>query len=151
MRVVLVEPQIPQNTGSVGRLCAGLGIPLHLIEPLGFELSDRYLKRAGLDYWPAIDLRVHPRLEDALDGVAPGDTWYFSARAATDFWDVPIGPNAALVFGREADGLPAALQATVRDRLIRIPHGTKIRSLNLANAVSVAVYEGLRQQREQRE
>ena len=137
MRVVLLEPQIPQNTGSIGRLCAGLDLPLHLVEPLGFELSDRYLKRAGLDYWPHIQLEVHPSLAELLTRYGQDrQVWFFSARAEREHWDVAYGPDDLLVFGREADGLPAHVKAEERRRLIRVPHNDNIRSLNLANAVS---------------
>ncbi len=146
MHVVLVEPQIPQNTGSIGRLCAGHDVCLHLIKPLGFELSDKYLKRAGLDYWPHIDLTVHETLAQALEQL-PGPAWFFSARATRHHWDVTYGPDDVLVFGREADGLPEVMKARYADRLVKVPHNDNIRSLNLASTVAVVVYEALRQQR----
>jgi tRNA (cytidine/uridine-2'-O-)-methyltransferase len=146
MRIVLVEPQIPQNTGSVGRLCAGHDVPLHLVEPIGFQLTDKYLKRAGLDYWPHIQLKLHPSLDDVLQNyTAP--RWFFSARAERDFWDVSFGPDDLLIFGREADGLPEWVKEQHQDRLVGIPHNGNIRSLNLATTVGVALYEALRQQR----
>ena len=145
MRIVLVAPQIPQNTGSIGRLCAGNDIPLHLVEPLGFELSDRYLKRAGLDYWPHIDLTVHPTLEDVLNTFPDGNRWFLSARATQSFWQVTFQTNDLLIFGCEGSGLPDEVKASAGDRLIGIPHNNNIRSLNLAQAASVVVYEALRQ------
>ena len=154
MHVALIAPQIPQNTGSVGRLCAGHDIPLHLVEPLGFELSDRYLKRAGLDYWPHIRLEIHPDLSALLERFDRDRVWFFTARSPQSgglpsrvFWDVDFGADDLLVFGREADGLPEAVKQTYTERLVRVPHNTNIRSLNLATAVAVVVYEGLRQRR----
>lgn len=155
IRVVLIAPQIPQNTGSVGRLCAGQNLPLHLVRPLGFELSDRYLKRAGLDYWPHIRLAVHDSLDEVLELQGAGRPWFFTARGpdtggvpSSPHWDVRFGPDDLLVFGREADGLPAHVKQRYDSSLVRIPHNGNIRSLNLATAVAVAVYEALRQQRE---
>ena len=148
MRIVLVEPQIPQNTGNIGRLCAGHGISLHLVEPLGFELSDRYLKRAGLDYWPHIDLHVHPSFDVVVEKhQGDGRVWFFSARAERSFWSVSFGPDDLLVFGREADGLPEPLVQSAENSMLCVPHNDKIRSLNLANTVAVAAYEVLRQYR----
>jgi tRNA (cytidine/uridine-2'-O-)-methyltransferase len=147
IRIVLVAPQIPQNTGSIGRLCAGLNIPLLLVEPLGFELSDRYLKRAGLDYWPHIQLTVYPRLQDVWDEFPASTPWLLSARAQRSFWDVQFGPDDLLVFGQETKGLPAAAKDRWPERLITVPHNDNIRSLNLANTVSVVTYEALRQLR----
>lgn len=148
IQVVLVEPQIAPNTGSVGRLCAGIDVPLHLVRPLGFELSDRTLKRAGLDYWPHIRLAVHDSFDDVLSAFPSAPVWCFSARAERAHWDVAFGPDDLLVFGREEDGLPPAILARFTDRRVAIPHNTNIRSLNLSNAVSIAVYEALRQGRE---
>jgi len=145
MRIVLVAPQIPQNTGSIGRLCAGHNIPLHLVEPLGFELSDKYLKRAGLDYWPHIELQVHPDLSDVLDIFPNANKWFLSARATQSFWDVTYEQGDVLIFGCEASGLPDDVKAKAGDRLIGIPHNHNIRSLNLAQAASVVTYEALRQ------
>ncbi len=146
MRVVLVEPQIPQNTGSVGRLCAGHDVPLHLVGEIGFSLEDRYLKRAGLDYWPHIELTRHDSLDEVL-GQYEAPAWFFTARAERSFWDVGFGPDDLLIFGREADGLPAEVKARYADRLVGIPHNGNIRSLNLATTVGVALYEALRQNR----
>ena len=148
MRVVLVEPQIAPNTGSVGRLCAGVDVPLHLVRPLGFELSDRTLKRAGLDYWPHIRLTVHDTFDEVTAAFPSSPVWCFSARAERTLWDVAFGPDDLLVFGREEDGLPPAIKEHFADRLVGIPHNANIRSLNLSNAVSIVVYEALRQGRE---
>ena len=149
IEVVLVAPQIPQNTGSIGRLCAGHNIPLHLVEPLGFELSDRYLKRAGLDYWPHINLTVHPDLNAVLNQKTGINPWFFSARADRSFWDVDFSPGDLVVFGCEAEGLPEQIKSDWADNLCTIPHNDNIRSLNLSNAVSVVTYEALRQMRSQ--
>ncbi|MEC8025301.1 MAG: tRNA (cytidine(34)-2'-O)-methyltransferase [Myxococcota bacterium] len=147
MHVVLVAPQIPQNTGSIGRLCAGHDIPLHLVRPLGFELSDRYLKRAGLDYWPHIRLTIHDSLSDVFAMFPDATAWYLSARAEKTYWDTEFNQGDLLIFGCEAHGLPLEVKASAGDHLIGIPHNENIRSLNLAQAASVVMYEALRQQR----
>lgn len=157
MHIVLIEPEIPQNTGSIARLCAGTGTPLHLVGKLGFSLADRYLKRAGLDYWPHVDLHRHASVDEWLAslaetpiaGDAPRGTtpfWLFTAREGRPYTDVAFGPQDRLVFGRESDGLPADLLARFPERRVRIPVRDTIRSLNLSNAASVALFEGLRQQ-----
>jgi tRNA (cytidine/uridine-2'-O-)-methyltransferase len=147
MRVVLVAPQIPPNTGSVGRMCAGNDIPLHLVEPLGFSLTDKYLKRAGLDYWPHIDLSVHPSFDEVSTLFPTSPCWFFSARAERTLWDVSFGGNELLVFGSETKGLPADLIEGHQDRILTIPHNNNIRSLNLATAVAIVTYEVFRQTR----
>lgn len=147
VRIVLVHPEIPQNTGNVGRLCAGHDVELHLVKPLGFSLDDKYLKRAGLDYWPFIKLTVHESWEAVLAAFPSSRVLCFSARASKTYWDVTYGPDDLLVFGREADGLPPAIVARYQDNLLKVPHGENIRSLNLANAVSIVLYEVLRQAR----
>jgi tRNA (cytidine/uridine-2'-O-)-methyltransferase len=148
LRVVLVQPEIPPNTGSIARLCAATAIPLHLIRPLGFSLEDRYLKRAGLDYWPFVDLQVHDSWEEFLAAEQPASLACFSARATRSYLDAPFAqaPIVHLVFGGETRGLDERLRATYADRLYGIPIFTPhVRSLNLSNAVSIAVYEALRQ------
>ena len=147
MRIVLVAPQIPHNPGSIGRLAAGHNIPLHLVQPLGFELSDRYLKRAGLDYWPHIQLHIHESLQEVLDAYPAAPQWYLSARAKQSFWDATFRQDDLLIFGCEGSGLPDDVKASAGERLIGIPHNNNIRSLNLAQAASVVVYEALRQSR----
>ncbi len=148
LHVVLVAPEIPQNTGSIARLCAATYCRLHLIRPLGFSLEDRYLKRAGLDYWPYVDLQVHDNWEAFLEGVAGRQMHFFSARAEQPYWSVRYRAGDVLVFGSETSGLPAEFRARYADsfRLIPIDH-PQVRSLNLANAVSIVVYEALRQMR----
>jgi len=145
MRIVLVSPQIPPNTGSIGRLCAGHDVPLHLVEPLGFELTDRYLKRAGLDYWPHIPLSVHPNLDEVLMEHPTAPQWYFSARATRPYWEVDFKGDELLIFGSETKGLPEKVKQENPDRILTIPHNGNIRSLNLATAVGVVFYEVLRQ------
>lgn len=148
LHVVLVEPEIPPNTGSIARLCAATATPLHLVRPLGFSLDDRYLKRAGLDYWPYVDLTVHDDWAQfsSLAGATPA--LYFSARAEASYLHAPLAhrDNLYLVFGGETRGLPAAVLGAHAERTYRIPQLTQhVRSLNLANAVSIVLYEALRQ------
>lgn len=145
MHVVLVEPEIPQNTGSVARLCAATATPLHLVGKLGFSLEDRYLKRAGLDYWPFVDLSVHASWPAFAAARAPGRLLAFSSHGEGSYTQVAYREDDLLVFGGETKGLPDALRAELAPlHLIPMP-GAGVRSLNLANAVSIVLYEGLRQ------
>jgi tRNA (cytidine/uridine-2'-O-)-methyltransferase len=146
LHVVLHEPEIPGNTGSIGRLCAGTNIWLHLVEPLGFKLEDRYLKRAGLDYWPNVKLCVHKDLA-AVEAIFPRERMnLFTTRTTRRYTDVTYTPGSVLVFGKETAGLPAEVVERYEDRLVTLPMVPgSIRSLNLANACSVAAYEALRQ------
>ena len=145
LHVVLVEPEIPPNTGSIARLAAGTGAWLHLVEPLGYELDDRHLKRAGLDYWPAVRLSVHPSWS-SLEAALPWDrVWLLSSHGELVHTEVAYPDGAVLVFGRESRGLPAELLARRADRAVRIPTLGAIRSLNVAQAAAVVVYEALRQ------
>jgi tRNA (cytidine/uridine-2'-O-)-methyltransferase len=144
--VVLFEPEIPPNTGSVARLCAATLTPLHLIEPLGFKIDDKHLKRAGLDYWEFVDLRVHKSWNDFVASARPHRLWYFSKRAVKSYTSAEYSSDDFLVFGPETRGLPQQLLDTEPDVMLRIPMmGTGVRSLNLSNAVSIVLYEGLRQ------
>jgi len=145
LHVVLVAPEIPGNTGSIGRLCAGANLWLHLVRPLGFELDNRYLKRAGLDYWPHVNLCVHDSFEAIKQTFGRDRLWLFSKKADRLYTDATYLPGAVLVFGRETRGLDETLLDHYADRCVRIPITDKIRSLNLANACSIAVYEALRQ------
>jgi tRNA (cytidine/uridine-2'-O-)-methyltransferase len=148
LHVVLVQPEIPPNTGNIARLCAATGSRLHLVEPLGFSLEDRYLKRAGLDYWPHVDLHVHPGWPAFLDQEPVDRRLYFSARAQSSYLDAPFSTRGPLhlVFGGETKGLPAEILGPHAADAFRIPILQKhVRSLNLANAVAVVVYEALRQ------
>jgi tRNA (cytidine/uridine-2'-O-)-methyltransferase len=148
LHVVLVQPEIPPNTGSIARLCAATTVPLHLVRPLGFSLDDRYLKRAGLDYWPFVDLHVHESWAAFLAAQQPHAIACFSARAPRTYLEAPLAGSAALhlVFGGETRGLDPGIRDAHASALFRIPMLTDhVRSLNLSNAVSIVVYEALRQ------
>jgi tRNA (cytidine/uridine-2'-O-)-methyltransferase len=146
MHVVLFEPEIPPNTGSVARLCAATLTPLHLIEPLGFKIDDKHLKRAGLDYWEYVDLRLHKSWNDFLRHAAGGTLLYFSKKVSQSYTSARFHEDDFLVFGPETRGLPQDLLDRNSDRAYRIPmHGQGVRSLNLSNAVSIVLYEALRQ------
>lgn len=145
--VVLVNPQIPPNTGNIARLCAGTGSWLHVVEPLGFKLEDRYLKRAGLDYWPATRFSVHSSL-DALEDALPSGPVHVLTRHATAMHfgaDFSGSAPPVLVFGCETRGLPEEFRRKFADRCLRIPTTSDVRSLNLANSVAIVLYEALRQ------
>ena len=144
--VVLVAPEIPQNSGTTARLCAATNTRLHLVGPLGFSLEDRYLRRAGLDYWPHVDLEVHPDWEAFHEAHGEGALRFYSAKAQRSFTSIDYGRGDYLVFGGETRGLPGELLAANVDRTYTIPMpGTKVRSLNLANAAAIVLYEALRQ------
>jgi tRNA (cytidine/uridine-2'-O-)-methyltransferase len=149
LHVVLVHPEIHWNTGNAGRTCLATGAVLHLIEPLGFSLGEREVKRAGLDYWEHVAPRVWP-CWDAFERELPrlGDPWFFSTRGRQTFWDAPLaaGEGTVLVFGRETGGLPPVLHERYADRFVSLPMGSPhVRSLNLSTSVGIAVYETLRQ------
>jgi tRNA (cytidine/uridine-2'-O-)-methyltransferase len=146
MHVVLFQPEIPPNTGSIARLCAATHTPLHLIEPLGFTIDDKHLKRAGLDYWEFVDVRLHKSWQHFLSETETGTLLYFSKRASQSFISARYQEHSYLVFGPETRGLPQALLDANPERAYRIPMmNTGVRSLNLSNAVSIVLYEGLRQ------
>jgi tRNA (cytidine/uridine-2'-O-)-methyltransferase len=146
MHVVLFEPEIPPNTGSVARLCAATLTPLHLIEPLGFKIDDKHLKRAGLDYWEFVDLHVHKSWNHFIETAAPKHLWFFSRRATKSYTAPRYDHDDFLIFGPETRGLPQEILKANADRALRIPMmGTGVRSLNLSNAVSIVLYEALRQ------
>jgi tRNA (cytidine/uridine-2'-O-)-methyltransferase len=146
MHVVLYEPEIPPNTGSIARLCAAALTRLHLIEPLGFKIDDKHLKRAGLDYWEFVDLRVHKSWNEFLHNEQPPRLLYFSKRAVRSYIQAHFQVEDYLVFGPETRGLPAEMLALDERCCYRIPMmGSGVRSLNLSNAVSIVLYEGLRQ------
>jgi tRNA (cytidine/uridine-2'-O-)-methyltransferase len=142
----LVEPLVPQNTGSIGRLCVATGTDLHLVQPLGFSLEDRYLKRAGLDYWPDVKLHVHPTLDAALAGVDLTKTAWYSSQAVRPYTAFDSGLESWFVFGKETTGLGPELRAAHAQRLYKIPTTNLVRSLNLSNSVSIVVYEALARQ-----
>jgi len=144
VNVVLVHPQIPQNTGNIARLCAGTNTRLHLVGELGFSLEDRYLKRAGLDYWPHVDLQLHDTLDEALKDVDPGDVGFYSSHAKRSYLEFEPAGDPWLVFGREADGLPPEILQANQDRTYKVPINNNVRSLNLGNCCAVVLYEALR-------
>jgi len=144
--IVLFQPEIPPNTGNIIRLCANTGCRLHLVEPLGFELNDKKLRRAGLDYHEWAEITIHPDLASACDG--PGRIYAISTRGTRRYTDARLNAGDTLVFGPETRGLPGSyLERLDQRRILRIPMLKNSRSLNLSNAVAVLVYEGLRQNR----
>jgi tRNA (cytidine/uridine-2'-O-)-methyltransferase len=146
MHVVLYQPEIPPNTGSIARLCAATLTPLHLIDPLGFEITDARLKRAGLDYWKFVDIRRHDSWEDFVAKYGMSPLRFYSKKAERSYTEARYQEEDFLVFGPETRGLPEEIIDAHRERAYRIPMmGTGVRSLNLANAVSIVLYEGLRQ------
>lgn len=145
INIVLYSPEIPQNTGNISRTCAVTGAKLHIIKPIGFEISDRTLKRAGLDYWDKLDVRYYENYEDFLGQNQDINLFFFSAHAEHSFADITYPDNSYLVFGRESVGLPRELVEANIDRAVRIPMRKTLRCLNLSNSVAIAVYEVLRQ------
>ena len=147
LHIILYQPEIPANTGNVARLSAATGCELHLIKPLGFSLADRYLKRAGLDYWPHVRLTVHESL-DEVKALLPGSRFFYLTTKASQYYTrVSYGENDALVFGPESRGLPAEVLEANAGALITIPMEGPVRSLNLSTSVGIVVYEALRQVR----
>ena len=144
LNVALIEPRIPPNTGNIARLCAAADTPLHLIGPLGFSLEEKEVRRAGLDYWDKTDLWVHENWFAFRDAISRDRCLYFSANAPQDYRNAPFRANSVLIFGNETDGLPARILEKHPEQCYRIPMPGDVRSLNLANAVSVVLYEGLR-------
>jgi len=145
LHVALIQPKIPPNTGNIARLCAATDSPLHLIGPLGFSLDDREVKRAGLDYWDKVDLWLHTDWFAFRDAISRDRCLYFSANAANDYRRAPFRDRGVLVFGSETEGMPTRILEKHPERCFRIPMPGGVRSLNLANAVGVVLYEGLRQ------
>ena len=145
MNVVLVEPEIPQNTGNIARTCAGLGAILHLVRPLGFSTSDRYLKRAGLDYWEHVDVRYYNSLEEVFDINHDANFYFCTTKAQNIYTELKYGIGDFFIFGKETKGLDEGLLIKNYDKCIRIPMKPNIRSLNLANSVAVILYEAYRQ------
>ena len=143
LNVVLVYPEIPWNTGAVGRTCLAAGAKLHLVEPLGFSLEAREVKRAGLDYWPRVDPRCWPNWESFEDRLSElGEPLLFSAEGRVDLWDAPATEKPVLIFGCESAGLPKAIRRRYEDRLVSIPMvDPQLRSLNLSTSVALALYE----------
>lgn len=146
VNLVLVEPEIPQNTGNVARTCAATGCSLHLVRPLGFDISDRAVRRAGLDYWPMVDLHVYDSLDDFFQKAQPRDLWLATTKAPRSYCEAAYGEGCWILFGKETAGLPEDLRLRYRERCVRIPMRPGARSLNLGNSVAVVTYEALRQQ-----
>ena len=145
VNIVLLNPEIPQNTGNISRTCAVTGARLHIIRPTGFEISDRTLKRAGLDYWDKLDVTYYDSYEEFLELNKTDNIFYFSAHAEHSYADVDYKDGVYLVFGRESVGLPEEIIRENKARALRIPMRGDVRCLNLSNSVAVAVYEALRQ------
>ncbi|WP_452227896.1 MULTISPECIES: tRNA (cytidine(34)-2'-O)-methyltransferase [unclassified Lacinutrix] len=145
LNIVLIEPEIPNNTGNIGRLALASGSNLHLVKPFGFEITDARLKRAGLDYWQHLNLHYYDSLEDFLTKNEKANMVFLSSHGTQNHWDIKFEDNMFLVFGKESAGLPKDLLENNTDKLFKIPlYSEHVRSLNLANAVSIVVYEGLR-------
>ncbi|MBA3958121.1 MAG: tRNA (cytidine(34)-2'-O)-methyltransferase [Parachlamydiaceae bacterium] len=146
MKIILFQPQIPQNTGNIVRTCAVTGCDLVLVEPLGFSISDRWLKRAGLDYWEGVNVQVVPNLEMLLKDVAPSSVHLFSSKAKTLYTEHQYGKDDLLIFGSETSGLPPEITEKWIDRCVTLPMRGGVRCLNLATSVGIATYEAKRQQ-----
>ncbi len=145
LNIVLVEPEIPQNTGNIARTCAAMGARLHLVEPLGFKIDDKKLKRSGLDYWHLLDITYYRNLQDFFEKNKDGAFFYFSTKARKTYAQPEYPDKAYLVFGKETAGLPEELLLKNRETTVRIPMISDARSLNLSNSVAIGVYEVLRQ------
>lgn len=149
LNIVMVEPEIPQNTGNIARTCAAIGAKLHLVKPLGFEITDKYLKRAGLDYWDKLDIEMHESLQSFLEKYPPEEnTMYFSTTKGKQCYsdmDYTKSEEVFLLFGKETKGLPEDLLQKYIENTIRIPMREHLRSLNLSNSVAIVAYEVFRQ------
>ncbi len=144
--IILVEPEIPMNTGNIARTCACTGARLHLIKPLGFDISDKAVKRAGLDYWQYVDISVYENLEEFFQKNGDENLFLATTKAPCSYAEADFTGDVKLMFGKETAGLPASLREKYADRCIRIPMLGEVRSLNLANSVAILCYEALRQQ-----
>lgn len=145
LNIVLVEPEIPQNTGNIARTCAATGARLHIVEPMGFKIDDKKLKRAGLDYWYLLDITYYSNLEDFFEKNKDGNFYFFSTKAQNRYSDISYPDKSYLFFGKETAGLPEELLKANPDRCVRIPMISDARSLNLSNSVAIGIYEVLRQ------
>ncbi len=146
VNVCLLEPEIPQNTGNISRTCAATNSSLHLIRPLGFDVNDKYLKRAGLDYWQYLDLTYYDNWAEFENKHSAAPIYFFSTKARLCYTDVKYEKGCILVFGKETAGIPETILKANEERCVRIPMFSDLRSLNLSNSVAIAVYEALRQQ-----
>ena len=147
INIVLLEPEIPQNTGNIARTCAATGSALHLIEPVGFTVTDAKLKRAGLDYWNKLDITYYKNIDDFYEKTAGGSYFYFSTKAPRCYTDIEYPDECYLIFGKESRGIPEEILKKNLDKCVRIPMLENLRSLNLSNSAAIAVYEVLRQRR----
>lgn len=145
MHIVLHQPEIPANTGNIGRTCVATDTPLHLIEPLGFRLDEKAIKRAGMDYWEHLDIHNYINYEDFLVKNPGAKIWYATTKAKHSYTEITFGPNDFIMFGKESAGIPEEILVDNEENCIRIPMGPKIRSLNLSNSVAIVLYEALRQ------
>lgn len=145
LHIVLYEPEIPQNTGNIGRLCVGTDSTLHIIKPLRFRIDEKAVKRAGLDYWPHLKLQLHDDIEEIYSAFPPQRIFLASTKVRTCYWDASFNRGDVLVFGPESRGLPESLLYKHPEQGIRIPMSNSIRSLNLANSVAIVMFEALRQ------
>ncbi len=146
LNIVLIEPEIPNNTGNIGRLALASGSKLHLVKPFGFEIDNTRLKRAGLDYWQHLDIVYYDNIEDFFDKNKEANMVFLSSHGAKTHWKIPFEDDMFLIFGKESVGLPKTILNTHSESLFKIPiYSDKVRSLNLANAVGIVIYEGLKQ------
>ena len=145
MNVILLEPEIPQNTGNIGRTCCATGTKLHLIEPMGFRINEKNLKRAGMDFWDDLDVTIYDSFKDFMDQHPGIKIWMATTKAPHRYTDVGFGPDDYIMFGKESAGIPEEILVDNEDTCIRIPMNPEIRSLNLANSVAIVLYEALRQ------
>lgn len=143
--IVLVEPEIPQNTGNIVRTCSATGCKLHLVRPLGFEVTDKHLKRAGLDYWHDVNISYYDSFDEVLNKFPQASFYFFTTKSRKNYSDIAYKEGDFLVFGKETKGLPEELLVEHKETCVRIPMIGDTRSLNLSNSVAIAVYEGLRQ------
>ena len=145
MNIVLHQPEIPANTGNIGRTCVATGTSLHLIEPLGFSLSEKALKRAGMDYWKDLDVHTYVNFDDFLEKHPNAKIWMATTKARHVYSDVTFGPDDFIMFGKESAGIPEEILLENQETAVRIPMMSEIRSLNLGNSVAIVLYEALRQ------
>jgi tRNA (cytidine/uridine-2'-O-)-methyltransferase len=145
MHIILHEPEIPANTGNIGRTCVATGTSLHLIEPLGFSLSEKAVKRSGMDYWPKLDVTRYVNYQDFLEKHPGAKIWMATTKAHQNYTDVEFGPDDYIMFGKESAGIPEEILVENEATCIRIPMLDEIRSLNLSNSVAIVLYEALRQ------
>ena len=145
MNVILLEPEIPQNTGNIGRTCCATGTKLHLIEPMGFRINEKNLKRAGMDYWDDLDVTIYDSFKDFMDQHPGIKIWMATTKAPHRYTDVEFGPDDYIMFGKESAGIPEEILVNHKEDCIRIPMVGDIRSLNLGNSAAIVLYEALRQ------